>query len=73
MDSYIGKLFDERLAGIPLWAWQRFLCLFTERWSDEAVRAGLDELATRAVALPSDDRADLAAKIREIGNIIARD
>ena len=20
MDSYIGKLFDERLAGIPLWA-----------------------------------------------------
>lgn len=72
MDSYIGKLLDEKLAGIPLWAWQRFLCLFTERWSNETVQAGLDELETRAVSIPSDDRAELATKLREIGNIIAR-
>lgn len=72
MDSYIGKLLDEKLAGIPLWAWQRFLCLFTERWSNETVQAGLDELETRAVSIPSDDRAELASKLREIGNIIAR-
>jgi hypothetical protein len=30
MDEYIGDLFDEKLAGIPIIAWQRFLSIFTE-------------------------------------------
>ena len=46
MDSYIKELFDDKLAGIPLWAWQRFLSLFTESQTTSDVIRGLDALAS---------------------------
>ena len=45
MDDYIKELFEDRLAGIPLSAWQRFLALFTESNSAADVSAGLDRMA----------------------------
>lgn len=71
MDSYIKELFDDKLAGIPLWAWQKFLLLFTEGQTEDKVRTGLDALAARAGTVPEEAREDLAAKFREIGDIIA--
>ena len=73
MDSYIAELFDDKLAGIPLWAWQKFLLLFTEGQTTETVQAGLDALAARAGTMLDEERTDLADKFREIGDIIARD
>jgi len=73
MDSYIKDLLDDKLAGIPLWAWQRFLLLFTEGQTADTVRAGLDALALRAGAVPEAERPDLAEKFREIGDMIAKD
>lgn len=45
MDAYIAELFDDRLAGIPLSAWQRFLAIFTESHSATDVSNGIDRLA----------------------------
>lgn len=73
MDSYIAELFDDKLSGVPLWAWQKFLLLFTEAQTSEKVLAGLDALAVRAGAVTKDARDDLAAKFREIGDIIVKD
>ena len=75
MDNYIELLFDENLAGIPLWAWQRFLALFTESRTVDDVRHGLDALADWvATEAPSaETQALLLEKFREIGEIIAGD
>ncbi|MER8465232.1 hypothetical protein [Mesorhizobium sp. M1396] len=45
MKEYIENLFDDRLSGIPLWAWQKFLGLFKESKSDEFIERGLKKLA----------------------------
>ena len=75
MDGYITKLFDEKLVGIPLRAWQRFLALFTENQTTGEVLRGLDLLARRiAIAGPSADAQErLREKLLEIGDIIADD
>ena len=56
MDKYIGNLFEERLASIPLWAWQRFLSLFTESESDEDTGRALDKLVHRLFRKVHKDR-----------------
>lgn len=73
MNNYIKLLFDESLAGIPLWAWQRFLALFTESRTVDDVQRGLDALADKvAPAAPSEEtQALVLEKFREIGEIIA--
>ena len=75
MNNYIKLLFDENLAGIPLWAWQRFLALFTESRTVDDVRRGLDALADKvAPAAPSaETQALVLEKFSEIGEIIADD
>ena len=45
MDSYINRLFQEEISGIPLSAWQRFLSIFSENWSEENVTHILDQIA----------------------------
>ena len=75
MDDYIEELFDDRLAGIPLWAWQRFLALFTESQDREQVLRGLDTLAKRMAPRASSPGAEerLRDKFREIGDIVSPD
>ena len=75
MNDYIKLLFDENLAGIPLWAWQRFLALFTESRTADDVQHGLDTLAKMiAPATMTAETMDrLLQKFREIGEIIADD
>lgn len=72
MDDYIKKLFEEKLAGIPLWAWQKFLALFTESRTSDEVQHGLDLLADKVklAASTAEAKAHLAEKFREIGGII---
>jgi len=70
MEGYIKELFDDKLSGIPLWAWQKFLLVFTEGQTDEKVRAGLDAIAARASSSTDAARADLANKFREIAVIL---
>lgn len=45
LDDYIPELFDERLVGIPLSAWQRFLSIFTESNSKVEMNNALEKLA----------------------------
>lgn len=73
MDDYIKELFDNKLAGIPLWAWQKFLSLFTESQTPDDVLRGLDALANSIVpAVPSTDAQErLREKFREISGIIS--
>lgn len=73
MKDYIEQLFDENLAGIPLWAWQRFLGLFTESQTADEVQRGLDALAKMiAPTTMTDETKDrLLEKLREIGRIVA--
>lgn len=73
MDSYIKELFDDKLAGIPLWAWQRFLSLFTESQTTSDVIRGLDALASglSTAAHDAEVQEQLREKFREIGDIIS--
>ena len=73
MDRYIEELFDDKLAGIPLWAWQKFLSLFTESQTSDDVRRGLETLANlfTTVAPGSQTNDQLREKLREIGDLLA--
>ncbi|MBM3083303.1 hypothetical protein IMF23_07630 [Chelatococcus daeguensis] len=73
MDSYIKELFDDKLAGIPLWAWQRFLSLFTESQTTSDVIRGLDALASGLSTAThiTEVQERLREKFREIGDIIS--
>ncbi|MBS0480261.1 MAG: hypothetical protein JSR79_13315 [Proteobacteria bacterium] len=61
MVSYISELFDDKLAGIPLSAWQRFLGLFTESRSNADVERGLDRLALSFLFIPLTQVSDCAS------------
>lgn len=72
MEDYIGELFEEKLAGIQLAAWQHFLAIFTESATEKDVDAALQKIAKDA-ALAVDDpdgSKRLADKFREIAGII---
>lgn len=73
MDSYISELFEDKLAGIPLSAWQRFLALFTESQTTEDVTRGLDALASSIVSsdTPPQVSQEIHEKFWEIGELIA--
>lgn len=75
MDGYIEELFDDKLAGIPLWAWQKFLALFTENQSTDDVLRGLDNLSKRIVSAAQSSEAQerLHEAFREIGDILSSD
>lgn len=75
MDKYISDLFEQKLAGIPLSAWQRFLSLFTERRSSEDLARDVDRMAAALArsadpSLNEEDRQALQARFREISEII---
>ena len=75
MDGYMKELFEDRLAGIQLWAWQRFLSLFTASHSAEDVSRALDGIADDIAKqgkkqISEDRRAALSEKFREISEIL---
>lgn len=69
MDAYMAELMRERLYGVPLSAWRRFLALFSEDRTEEEVTRGLDRLAVEAererLSLPPDVAASLLTRLEE--------
>jgi len=72
MEEYISQLFEEKLAGIQLASWQKFLSLFTEGATDKHVDAALQKIARNVAGSVDDPEASkkLAEKFREIAGII---
>lgn len=48
MDSYMAKLFQEELSGIPLSAWQRFFKAFSEEATETVVNRAIDQAILEA-------------------------
>lgn len=63
MADYIAELFEDKLTGIPLSAWQRFLALFTENRSAEVIDTRLARLASAFTDTVADNQSQ--ARIRE--------
>jgi hypothetical protein len=72
MEEYISQLFEEKLAGIQLSAWQQFFAIFTEGVTNEDVDAALQKIAKRAASTVGDPGGAkmLAEKFREIAEIL---
>ena len=75
MDEYIDNLFDEKLAGIPLGAWQKFLALLTENQTQDEISRGLEALASNiSQSVPSTQaREAIRDKLKEIVGMISVD
>lgn len=75
MDKYMSGLFDERLVGIPLSSWQRFLAIFTESGSPNEVDSALEKLANSITSATKQDletKAALMAMLHEIASLVER-
>lgn len=72
MESYILELFEEKLAGIQLSAWQRFLSIFTEGVTDEDIDVALQKITNNVTNSVDDPETaeKLAEKFREVADII---
>jgi hypothetical protein len=74
MNTYIVVLFEQRLAGIPLSAWQRFFRLFSQDWTEDRVIRALDRMAAEAdVAggpIPLETLRAASAKLAELGALL---
>ncbi|MCM5705840.1 hypothetical protein [Larsenimonas salina] len=72
MEEYISGLFEEKLAGIQLAAWQRFLSMFTESATNKDIDIALQKIADNLGK--SLDNPDIARKVadnfRHIANLI---
>lgn len=65
MSSYINRLFREEMSGIPLNAWQRFLSIFSESWSEEKVARILDQMVSQYAGRKPGLSPEVISKIRE--------
>ncbi len=74
MDEYMTALTREKLSGIPLSAWQRFLSFFREDRSEDAIRSELDrlvaEVGQQTTSLSAKDVDDIRAHLSEIVSIL---
>jgi len=72
MEDYIVELFEEKLAGIQLAAWQQFLAIFTESATDKDIDVALQRIAKATASATGDPEASklLANKFREIAELI---
>lgn len=77
MDDYIAALNDDEIVGIPIWAWQRFLAMFSQDWQHENVVAALrrlEQLAQqRNEPLTAEQLAAARDKLVEIAEIVRGD
>jgi hypothetical protein len=65
MDAYMSQLRREKLSGIPLDAWQRFLSFFKEERQDENISRDIDRLLVEAGSATPTLSADELTQIRE--------
>jgi hypothetical protein len=74
MDEYMEGIRREKLSGIPLDAWQKFLSLFREDRSEESIMRDLDRLTAEAgeggSALSADDVGQIRAHLLEVVKIL---
>ncbi len=75
LDNYRTELFQERLAGISLASWQKFLAIFTETSTPAIVEAELGKLvkAMQKERPDSEKRAKLMEKMKEFAILIDED
>src|SRR5207245_1278112 len=69
LDDYIAELFNERLVGISLSAWQRFLSIFTESNSMDEVNRAIEKLADLmfdASSQTAEKKIDIPERLLEI-------
>jgi len=73
MSAYIDELFQDKLSGIPLLAWQRFLGLFTESQTATDLANGLSRLALAypAETLPEAQAEQVRQKLAELAAILS--
>jgi len=72
MEDYIAELFEEKLAGIQLLAWQRFLSVFTENVSSNEIDKAIERTARNSASSVPDVKtaSELVKKFREIAALI---
>lgn len=74
MDKYIDKLVREELSGIPISAWQSFLSIFSEGWSEEKVTRVLEQITLqftqRKPALPPEAISQIKLCLQEIARLL---
>lgn len=77
MDKYINKLIREELSGIPISAWQSFLSIFSEGWSDEKVTRVLEQITSqftqRKSALSPETFAQIKQYLQHIADLLMND
>lgn len=44
MDKYMTEIDKQKLSGIPVLAWRKFLSIFSEDWKDEGISRGLERI-----------------------------
>lgn len=75
MDKYISKLVREELSGIPVNAWQSFLSIFSDGWSEEKVTRVLDQIALqfsqRKSALSPEAISQIKLCLQEIADLLS--
>lgn len=76
MDEYMAGLERERLSGIPLSAWQKFLALFREDRSEDSIAQELDRLVSEVgkgtASLSDDDIENIRAHLSRIVEILGK-
>lgn len=65
MDAYIAKLMREELSGIPISAWQSFLSIFNEGWSEERVTRVLEQITSQFTQRKSALSPEAVAQIKQ--------
>jgi len=78
MDQYISELYREELSGIPLGAWQRFLSLFAEDKTEDALHQKLERMAVTHkrnklggsnISLSTATVQGIVARLEELANV----
>ena len=75
MELYIKELFEDKLSGIPLSAWQYFLKIFSEGQSASGLDTGLQRLASAfaATALSAAKQQLIRDKFDELAALLKGD
>lgn len=75
MDAYMEQVHREKLSGIPLTAWQRFLALFSEDKTEAELNRGLDrlerEVRISATPLPAETIDAVRTRLSEIVSLLS--